>query len=70
MRRGLKFAFAVALLALTVWIGPARRSDAAYKPCSQMDICYPNGSWSACWNANLELVRCFCVGGHWDCSYP
>ncbi len=70
MKKGLKFALVVTVLALTVWISPARRSEAAYKPCSQMQNCSPNGSWTACWSPSSELFRCFCVGGHWDCSYP
>jgi len=70
LKKSLKLVLMVAVLALAAWIGPARRSEAAYKPCSQMLNCSPNGAWSACWNANLELVRCLCTSGHWDCSYP
>ena len=70
MKKSLKLLLLVAVLAVCTWIGRPNSADAAYKYCWQMTNCSPNGAWTACWSANAELFRCFCVNGWWDCSQP
>jgi len=71
LRKSLKLSLLVAVLAVCSWIGQPGQVDAAYKYCSQMTNCSPNGAWTACWSTSTgELFRCYCVNGWWDCSNP
>ena len=69
MNRSLRLAALVAVLGLTAWLTVAERPAYALPICETLEGKACTGSSQNCTYRGGGFGICYCLGGHWDCSY-